>query len=255
MSAALLVALQLTAPLELYAFHHATGKNVATRLFIVDPKLPKRMDIAFTVGVVSHGERLILIDAGFLRDAVPKSFEVTDYRSVRDLLVDFEMEAEAVTDVVLTHEHWDHWNGITEIPNARIWLTPEAHAAARGPVRAHLKRAKATDRLRLVRGKTEVAPGILAIPKGLHTRGFLYVTVEHEDEAWVFASDLGALRANFERLKPTGQTTNPRKTRQWLREIRDAYPLDHIIPSHDLSLFEEGSRAWRARGSHSSEAE
>lgn len=85
-----------------------------------------------------------------------------------------------------------------------------------------------------------VAPSVIVVPTGLHAPGFQYVVVRSGEDAWVLASDVAPLWSNFERRKPTGQTSDPRRT----LAVQDAMlelvggDLSRIIPGHEPRIFD-----------------
>src|SRR5262245_66667088 len=89
------------------------------------------------------------------------------------LAAGLRIKPEDVTDVVLTHVHWDHADGADLFPKARVWIQREEYEHHIGEGGAVLNRAvdpavaamlaglRAADRVTLVDGDDrEIAPGI-----------------------------------------------------------------------------------------------
>lgn len=224
---------------ELYSIRFARADSAPARLFIVDPEGHERIPIAFSVHLVREDTHLVLIDAGFEKAA--QGWRIQDHRSVTELLEILNIVPQDVTDVIVTHGHWDHSDGLAHFSDARIWVSETLYRAARGTLKQTLK--KAGDRLRRVSVRGQwISDAIRIIPVGLHTPGFQYVEVGRGPCRWIIASDLAPLRRNVTELKPTGQTSNPSKTLGWMREIINRVDGDtkRIIPSHDPGLFVDG---------------
>ena len=73
----------------------------------------------------SNGKN-ILVDAGFLNDVnEAKDFDVKNYIRPDSALTRVGLRAEDITDVILTHPHWDHRDGIGLFTNAKVWIQKE----------------------------------------------------------------------------------------------------------------------------------
>ncbi|MEE8409073.1 MAG: MBL fold metallo-hydrolase, partial [Myxococcota bacterium] len=172
---------------RLHAVRVARSPGAKRDLFIVDASLPKRMEIAFAFWVVRDQERIILIDTGFLSANV-SGWRIEDFRSPIDGLRAIGIDPTRVTDVVVTHSHWDHTGGLWRYENARWWLTEPTlrslrrRGATSAPkLKAGLSRADDQGRLRRVSGPRRVTPYLAVIPAGLHTRGFMYAVMARSD--------------------------------------------------------------------------
>ncbi len=90
--------------------------------------------------------------------------------------------SEEITDVIISHVHWDHFDGADLFPNARIWIQREEvdhHIDAVGkvlnrtidaPDAVMLTALRAAGRLALLDGDDrEVIPGVRVYTGGKHT--------------------------------------------------------------------------------------
>jgi hypothetical protein len=68
------------------------------------------------------------------------------------------------------------------------------------------------------------------------------VVVTNPDGPWVLASDIGPLRANFVRRKPTGLSSDPERARAALVTILEwvGDDVSRVIPGHEPALFSPG---------------
>ncbi len=236
---------------RLHALHLGTTVDAKRDLFIVDPSLPRRIEIAFACWLVRGDDRVILIDTGFIDPTMVEQWRIRDYRDPVTALAEVGVAPGDVTDVIITHRHWDHIGGLVRFAASTLWMTRADFEGtlrwskrAKPKLHAVLKAARDSGRLRLTEMLTEVAPSVVVVPVGLHTPGFQYVVVHNPDGRWVFAADIGPLRANYEGLAPTGQSSDRAAARVAIETIKAVVggEIDRIVPGHEPGLF-KGARS------------
>ena len=95
---------------------------------------PMAMD--YFVWVVSGGGRTWVVDTGFEElDAGRRGRRLL--RSTTEALAAIGVDAAAVTDVVLTHLHYDHAGGCGQFPSARFHVQDREMAYATGRYMTH----------------------------------------------------------------------------------------------------------------------
>ncbi|TCP56399.1 glyoxylase-like metal-dependent hydrolase (beta-lactamase superfamily II) [Tamaricihabitans halophyticus] len=178
-----------------------------------EPDTELEMDYFFWV--VRNAERTLLVDTGF-------GAEVGDRRNRTmlcppvDALAKLGLRPDDVTQVVLTHAHYDHIGNIGLFPNAEMhiarqevefWAGPYARraqlAAAVEPAEtAALTEMWRSGRLNVVEERATVAPGIELLVVGGHTPGQLIVLVSTDSGQVVLASDALHYYEEYERDRP-----------------------------------------------------
>src|SRR5262249_34740753 len=126
-----------------------------------------------------------------------------------------------VTDVVISHAHWDHMGGIDLFPKARVWIQKEEfryytgeawqsggdHGGIDPEDAAELVRLNTQGRLELVKGDdVELFPGIRAFTGGHHTYASQYLRVAG-NPTYVLASDNVYLYRNLSEHKASATFT------------------------------------------------
>jgi glyoxylase-like metal-dependent hydrolase (beta-lactamase superfamily II) len=229
----------------MHAVRVGVTRGAKRATFIADPRLGDRLNIAFSFWVLRGHDRILLIDTGFVDRTYTKTWRIEGYRDPAAGLAALDIEPSQVTDVIVTHDHWDHIGGLVLFPRATAWLHKRTLAAARKSGRPALDRwllrAEASGRLRVTSSLELTVPGVLVVHAGLHTAGFQYVVVHNPEGIWVFASDIAPLRANFERGRPTGLTRDPRRTLEVMGTMRALVDgnLERIVTGHDPNGFDE----------------
>ena len=112
-----------------------------------------------------------------------------------EALKPFDITPQDITDVVLTHLHFDHAGGIVErkgsglnpaFPKARVWLQKQQWQWAQNPSRkdrasflpAYIEMLTRCPALELIDGNAEIAPGISVIPFYGHTPAMQTVLIQ-----------------------------------------------------------------------------
>jgi glyoxylase-like metal-dependent hydrolase (beta-lactamase superfamily II) len=166
------------------------------------------------------------------------------------------VQPEQITDVVVSHAHWDHVGGIDLFPKATIWIQKEEFRYYTGeawqPGGNHggidpddvqvLVRLNTEGRLRLVDGdNVEIFPGIRAYTGGRHTYASQYLLIEGTPR-FVLASDNTYLYRNLETHMASDTFTKTDHTaniKNQERMIQLAGSIDRVIPGHDALQFQK----------------
>jgi len=202
--------------------------------------------------------RTVLIDAGFYRQKFLDQWKPRDFRTPAAAIEAAGVTADAVTDVIVSHAHWDHVDGADLFPKATVWIqraeyeyyTGEAwHARnTHGGVDADdmlaLLRINTEGRLRFVDGDDrEVVPGIRCYTGGRHTHESQFCTVRIASGTAVFTSDNVYLYENVEKHVPIAQTVGGEDGRASNLRAQDrakslASDARLIVPGHDPAVFD-----------------
>jgi ribonuclease BN (tRNA processing enzyme) len=86
----------------------------------------ERIDIAMVIWLIRAGDRVVLFDTGFHRERWMEAFDIADF--IPDSAVRLAgVEPGDVTDVIISHAHWDHMGGIDRLPNALLHIQQEEY--------------------------------------------------------------------------------------------------------------------------------
>ena len=257
--AALLVAFaELTPPpaYEVYAVRFATAESYPTRFLVAGADSSRRTSLAFTVWLIRGGGRTVLMDAGFYRDKFVERWKPVGFSKPSEALSALGVRPADVTDIIISHVHWDHLDGADLFPRARVWLQRdefEHYTNDSGAVLDHaidaddakmLAALKTAGRVQLIPGdSTEIIPGITVFTGGKHTFASEFATV-HASLAGgrtgtiVLASDNAYLYENLEHHRPITQsldTTSNLRAQERMARLASEPRL--IVPGHDMDVF------------------
>ncbi|MFJ9454239.1 N-acyl homoserine lactonase family protein [Kitasatospora sp. NPDC101447] len=201
----------------------------------------------FYLWAIRDDRHFLLVDTGFPEEMALRRGR-TLFRCPVDALTDLGVTAEQVSDVVITHMHYDHAGNLDRFPTARIHLQEEELRFCAGPAMRHRAVRRPfepvnvqtavqglfEERLVLHRGEAEILPGVTVHPVPGHTPGTQVVRV-HTARGWVvLASDATHLWANIRLRSPfpiLDQLTPMLEGYDVIESLADG--PDHVIPGHD----------------------
>jgi glyoxylase-like metal-dependent hydrolase (beta-lactamase superfamily II) len=233
---------------QVHALKYA-DRNARTRAdsFIFDDNhdVPHAMD--YFIWVLRRGAEVILVDTGYDQDeAAARGRPIR--MDPREALAPLGLKAEDITQLIVTHLHYDHAGGLHLFPNATIYLQEAEMVYATGPCMCHdtLRMPFTADHIceaikRVYSGRCvfhdgdgEVVDGVTVHCLGGHSRGLQAVRVK-TDAGWLcLASDAAHFYENFQERKPFPIVVD-------LQNMLDGFTRLHklasdpklIIPGHD----------------------
>ena len=237
---------------KVYAVRYATITGFPVHELVAGADTTRKLDLAMMFWLIEGSDRRrVLLDAGFYRQKFLDAWKPADYRRPSDALQRFGLPADSVTDVIISHVHWDHLDGADLFPNARLWIQREEFTHYVGDDGAPLEAAIDTvdaamlaslhraGRVQLVDGDgKEIMPGVTAYTGGKHTFASQYVGVHTAKGTVVLASDNCYLYENLELHRPIAQTLDAASNLAAQdRMKRIASALRWIVPGHDPAVF------------------
>jgi glyoxylase-like metal-dependent hydrolase (beta-lactamase superfamily II) len=243
-----LLAAQEKPKYEIYAIRYATIKGFAVSGLVVGADPARKMDIAMMVWLVKGGGHNILVDAGFYREQFFKQWPgIADYVKPSEAVARVGVKPEDITDVVISHMHWDHADGLDLFPKAKIWLQKDELEYYAGSAwqsrRTHggidpddvlaAVKLNLAGRVGLVNGDAqEILPGITCFIGGKHTYASQYVGVNTAGGTVVLASDNMYLYENMEKRAASASLDNESNLRAQDRMKQLAANPKLVIPGH-----------------------
>ncbi len=239
---------------EILAVRYGSIEGFSLRGLLPDAPADDVIDIALAFWVIRNDDRTVLFDTGFFRAQWFERFDVSDFVRPDHALSRFGIDPSEVTDIVVSHAHWDHMGGLELFPNATIWIQadeyayytgsawqPGGHTGGIDPADiAHLLARNMAGQVNVIDGdELEFLPGITAFTGARHTYASQYLMVEG-DARFVLASDNAYLYRNLTEgragatFRPEHREANLAALRRMLELAGDA---DHVIPGHDAELF------------------
>jgi glyoxylase-like metal-dependent hydrolase (beta-lactamase superfamily II) len=242
-----------TQPYEVYAIKYAEIPDFPVADLVAGADEKRKLDIAMVIWLVRGNGRNVLVDSGFYRPQFFKSWKVNGFVKPSEAIGKLGLKPEDITDVIITHMHWDHADGIDLFPKAKIWLQKDEYTYYTGEAwqsaKTHggidpddvlaLVKLNLAGRVALVNGDDqEVLPGIKCYTGGKHTYQSQYVGVKTASGTEVLASDNMYLYENLATHKPIAQTLDAAsnlRAQDRMKQIASDPRL--IVPGHDPAIF------------------
>ena len=241
-------------PYEVYALSYGVYPNFPVSGLIAGADKDRKINLQMMVWLLKglNGKN-ILVDTGCYHESVIKGKGITNLIKASDAIAKVRLAATDITDVVITHMHWDHADGMDLFPNAKIWIQKDEYAyytgAAWQPGGKHggvepddvltLVKLNTAGKVSLVDGdNVEIIDGIKVYTGGRHTYASQYVSVRTTSGTVVIASDNMYLYENLEKHAAIAQTFDAEsnlKAQDRMKQI--ASRPDLIVPGHDPLVF------------------
>jgi glyoxylase-like metal-dependent hydrolase (beta-lactamase superfamily II) len=250
---AALAAAQPKPQYEVYAIRYATLPAFPVSKLVAGADPSRKIDIPTMFWLIRGGGRNILVDSGFYREQFFRQWKVADFEKPSEAVKRVGLNPEEVTDIVLTHMHWDHADGVDLFPKARVWIqkaefeyyTGEAwqsrrtHAGIDPQDVLALVKLNTENRVTLVDGDgREIFPGIVCHTGGKHTYASQFLSVSTAKGTVVLASDNVYLSECLEKHMPiAGALDAASNLRAQDRMKTLASDPRLIVPGHDPAVF------------------
>jgi glyoxylase-like metal-dependent hydrolase (beta-lactamase superfamily II) len=244
---------------EIYAVRYATITDFPVSSLIAGADRARRLDIAMMIWVLKGIDgRIAIVDSGFHRDRYFRQFAVKDYISPADAIAPLGLKADQVTDIFLTHMHWDHAGGIDLFPAARVWIQKDeygyytsdawqaqnTHGGIDPDDVLEIVKRNVAGKVSFVRGDDDTSvSGIVFGAGGKHTWQSQFVAAHTRDHIVVLASDNMYLYENMQSHKPIAQTLDAvsnLRTQDRMKTLATTPEL--VIPGHDPAVFDRFPR-------------
>ena len=237
---------------EVYAVEYARLVGFGANNLVLGADSARKVDGSMMVWVIKGEGRIILVDAGFYRQEFLDSWKknVADYVKPSVAVAKLGIKPEQVTDIIISHMHWDHADGADLFPKARVWVQRADYEHYRVPANLPqtgvfqsdidmFGRIAADGRLHLVDGDAQtITKGITVYIGGRHTKESQYVSVPVKSGVVVLASDNLYLYENLERHRPIAATWDTvSNLAAQSRMVTIAGGARLVVPGHDRAVF------------------
>jgi glyoxylase-like metal-dependent hydrolase (beta-lactamase superfamily II) len=237
---------------EIYAIRYAHHDRHAKENFIELDIHDFLQPLDYFVWAIVGGERSFIVDTGFdAAMAKRRGRELT--KPIREGLQAIGVDASTVTNVIVTHLHYDHCGNYELFPRATYHLQDceMAYATGRCMCDAHFRvpfeaddvtdmvRKVFAGRVKFHDGESQIAPGITVHKIGGHSKGLQCVRVDTKRGPVVLASDATHLYQHVAEGRIFPIFYNVAGVREgYATLMKLARDIHHIIPGHDPKVLD-----------------
>jgi len=249
------IAAAQTPEYSIEAIRYADSPSDSVADMLMGAPRDEKIDSIYAIWLIRGGGRNILFDSGFHHERWFKIWTVLNYLRPDEAVRLAGVKPEEVTDVIISHAHWDHMGGIDLFPRATVWIQREEFRYYTGeawqPGGDHggidpddvqeLVRINTEGRLRLVDGDDqEIIPGIRVYTGARHTYASQYLRVDG-DPPFILASDNVYLYRNLTEHAASATFSDADHAANVAAQKRMAELAgspDRIVPGHDALQFQ-----------------
>lgn len=188
-----------------------------------------------TIALLRGEGRAALVDVGSFAQRGP----------IRERLKARGLALEDVTDVILTHSHWDHSVNWVMFPNATTWIGAEELAWSVAQPWGHatvpelyVRELDRDSRTRRIKPGEPILPGMTAELAPGHTPGHLFFILATPQRDILFTGDSAKNRAELLSLT-ADMTYDQAESRRSMEMIWDRWrrrPGTLLVPGHDVPM-------------------
>ncbi len=183
------------------------GKSVLPESMIFSGgKKNKYRPIVFMIYLVKTEDKLILVDAGC--ETMP-GFVTEDFIGPVEALKKLNITPSDITDVIITHAHYDHIECVNRFKNAAVYIQSDEYEAGKDFF-------DKSANVRIFDESAEICKNVKAVKIGGHTSGSCIVEIIENTHTYIIAGDECYLRECLNKKIPTGSSFCPKKSREFI---------------------------------------
>ncbi len=232
---------------EVFAIRYARRDARRAEHFVGGDPHDGPMPMDYFIWLIKGDGRAVVVDLGFTAEVASRRGREF-LRCPVETLGRFDVTPDQVSDVVLTHLHYDHVGNLGRFPAATFHLQEaDLHFAVGRHMRhPHLRQIYEVEDLvglvrlnhkgqaRLYTGEVALHPGITLHPAPGHSAGLQFVRVTTRRGPVVLASDASHFYETMETGRPFPILVSMPDTLESYERLFAAAPsVAHIVPGHD----------------------
>jgi len=225
--------------LKIYAVKYGTSLFNKRFVFYGD-RSNENIYFCWLLYYIEYNDKKILIDTGFSDMNSVKIFGIKDFKDPVTILKENNIEPDSITDVIITHKHFDHAGNANRFKNAKFIINRDELISLNND--KSLKEVS-----NFFKGNKNITTfddeitlyDFFKIKKiGGHTNGSSVVFFDYKFTGYCFAGDEFYLTDNIEKNTGSGTVVNHKKNMDFLKFIVNGnYKL---FLFHDNKYFDSG---------------
>lgn len=223
--------------LKIYAVRY--GKSMFQKKFVFyGDRSGGTVPFSWMFYYIEYGDKKILVDTGFNSPEMVKAFGITDFKDPVEILEDNGIDADEITDVIITHSHFDHIGKAESFKNAHFIINKDELAELnKNKGLNYVKKFLSGNPGVTVFDESTVLYNIFTVKRiGGHTKGSSAVFFSYGDRQYCLTGDEVYLKENIAGNTGNGSFLNHGKNMEFIDQMnRGNYTL---FTFHDNSYLE-----------------
>lgn len=209
--------------LKVYAVKYGISEFPKKFIFYKDNSQSK-LPFCWMFYYIEYKDRKILVDTGFNNEKLVQMFDIKEFKDPLQILSENGINAESITDIIITHSHFDHIGNIDRFPGARIIINKkEFNIFMKGNslrnIREYLKN---NPRVYTFENSISLFDFFRIQFVGGHSEGSSAVFFKYRDEEYCLTGDETYLMENISSLTGSGSVINHNRNIEFLKELNQS---------------------------------
>ena len=222
--------------LRIYAVRY--GQSMFLKRFIFhSDKSGSSVPISWMFYYMEYGDKKILVDTGFNNTGLVKMFGINDFKDPLAILQDNKIPADSITDVIITHSHFDHIGNAHRFKNARFIINrDELSTLNRSGSMKEVSTFLVGNSNVIVFDDSFVLHDIFNIKKiGGHSKGSSAVFFSYRNEKYCITGDEIYSPDNITQSTGNGSVVNHQNNMNFINKLKDEKIIPFIL--HDSKFI------------------
>ena len=181
--------------------------------------------ISYAIYLIKTADKMVLGDAGCDMLSEP---DIKDFCSPMVVLRSIGVSEEEITDIIITHAHYDHIQAVGYFKNAVIHISESEYQKGKEYIPEHMK-------VNSFQKELIIDPQIKVIEWGGHSEGSSIIEIETDTQTHILAGDECYTNENINKKRCTGAFFSKEKAMEFVEEYGDRRYCVHTC--HERSLI------------------
>jgi len=107
--------------MKIIAFKYGESLFSTEKIFYKDNR-HEFVAFAWLFYLIKNSGKFVLVDTGFSTEMFIERYKIENYENPLKILKNNNIQPEEITDLIITHAHFDHVDNISKFPNASIFI-------------------------------------------------------------------------------------------------------------------------------------
>jgi glyoxylase-like metal-dependent hydrolase (beta-lactamase superfamily II) len=227
----------MTDRIKLYAIRYGNSRYYTKYIFYGN-KENRTVDFDWLFYVLRINEKIILIDTGFNDPVISARFGINWADPAKLLEENLGIRPADVTDVIITHNHFDHIGCVDRFVNADLYMNrTDLDDYMNNGMKKITDFLKADKKLITFNEELILFDKITVRHIGGHSAGSCAVYLRFKDKKIIITGDECYLKENYLEKIPVGTYFNVSKNKAFINSLKD----EDILTMHEPSIVGKGT--------------